>query len=329
MSVKFFRVNISNAAVLIGILILFSMLAPWLPLADSVGHFRLYLTAFLLLAAFLLACFRDWRKAALATAVSAVGVYGMAAAFPNFDSRKTAGDVAEITAVQLNLSFRNTTPEAVAAFVRAEHADVVALQEVTNKTGRVLELLVKDYPFQVSCRFKGAGGVAVLSRLPKASGVAQGCVEGQGMAWLRVVAGGRAVSVASLHLHWPYPFKQGRQIDRLEKHLKDIPRPVILAGDFNAAPWSQAVNRIATATETAIAGGLRLSFDIRVNSWAPPIAMPIDHVLLPEGIVALDVRLGPGPGSDHRSIIAKLALPESSSSAHVSAQPRAETRVVN
>jgi len=51
--------------------------------------------------------------------------------------------------------------------------------------------------------------------------------------------------------------------------------------------------------------------------------------LLPEGIVALDVRLGPGPGSDHRSIIAKLALPESSSSAHVSAQPRAETRVVN
>ena len=126
---------------------------------------------------------------------------------------------------------------------------------------------------------------------------------------MRVVAGGQQVTVASLHLYWPYPFEQEHQIDRLEDILKELPRPVLLAGDFNAAPWSHAVDRIAKASDTSIAGGGRFSFEIRFNWWAPPIAMPIDHILLPEGLTPLEVRTGPGPGSDHRSLVARLALP--------------------
>lgn len=315
MFVNFFRAVISTAAAFTGFLVLFSLLAPWCPVADSVAHFRLHLTALMLLTAVLLAAVHAWRFAGVALVVSLVGFAGLAVAFPYRDNKASVGETPAITAIQLNLSFRNSAPEAVAAFIRREHADVVTLQEVTRKTGRVMELLKEDYPFQVLCDFSNVGGVAVLSRLPRAPGVSQGCVEGQGMAWLRVMAGGRPISVASLHLHWPYPFRQGAQIGQLENHLRDIPRPVILAGDFNSAPWSHAVDRIAVATDTAIAGGLRLSFDIRFNGWTPPIAMPIDHILLPDGIAPLEVRLGPGPGSDHRSVIARLALPPTPGSA--------------
>ena len=306
---KFFRAAVLVAAAFTGFFILFSFLAPWLPVADSVAHFRFHLTAVMLLAAVLLAVARDWRHAGLALAVSAAGMAGMAPVFPVWGQAAAAGAAPTITAVQLNLSFRNATPEAVAAFVRRERADIVTLQEVTARTGRVMELLEEDYPDRVLCPFARVGGVAVLSRLPKAPGVAQGCVEGQGLAWMRVMADGRAVSVASLHLNWPYPFRQGRQIGELETHLRDIPRPVILAGDFNAAPWSHAVGRIAAATDTAVARGLRFSFDIGFRGWWPTVPVPIDHILLPEGLAPLDVTLGPGPGSDHRSVIARLALP--------------------
>ena len=121
-------------------------------------------------------------------------------------------------------------------------------------------------------------------------------------------ARGRPVSVASVHLHWPYPFSQASQIDRLEVRLRDIPRPVLVAGDFNAAPWSHAVSRIADATDTAVAGGLRFTFFIAPIRWAPSIAMPIDHILLPGGFSPAAIRVGPGPGSDHRSVVARLAL---------------------
>jgi endonuclease/exonuclease/phosphatase (EEP) superfamily protein YafD len=311
---------VAIAAAFTGFFILFSFLSPWYPIADSVAHFRFHLTALMLLTTVLLMVVRAWRTVGLAAVVSLAGIAGMAPAFPVRGDAGADGNAPAITIVQLNLSFRNATPAAVADFIRGEQADIVTLQEVTAKTRRVIDILAEDYPFRVLCSAGRVGGQAILSRLPKASGASDGCVKGQSMAWMRVMAGGQPVSVVSLHLHWPYPFSQGRQIGRLEGHLKALPRPVLLAGDFNAAPWSNAVDRIAQATDTAVAGGLRFSFDIRVNHWVPPIAMPIDHILLPEDMTPLDVRLGPGPGSDHLSIIAKVSLPRDKGSDQARAQ---------
>ncbi len=305
---KFLKTIIAIATAWTGVLILFSFLAPWNPLADSVGHFRFHLTAIMLLMTALLAVVRDWRYLGVALAVSAAGIAGMAPAFPVLGAGAD-NNAPAITIVQLNLSFRNARPEAVADFIRGEQADIVTLQEVTGKTRRVIDILAEDYPFQILCPAGRVGGQAVLSRLPRAPGASEGCAKRGGMAWMRVMAGGQPVSIASLHLSWPYPFGQERHINRLEDALRNLPRPVLLAGDFNAAPWSHAVDRVEAATGTTVAGGLRFSFDIEIRGWAPPITMPIDHILLPSGLAPLEVRLGPGPGSDHRSVIARLALP--------------------
>ncbi len=306
----FLKRAISILAALAAFGLVFSFLAPRLPLADSVAHFRFHLSAALTLAAVLLTVSRDWRQAGLAWAVSLAGFVSLAPALPAWGTAVAGGGVPSLTVVQLNLSFRNRTPGAAADFIRAEGADIVTLQEVTDRTERVIELLGEDYPYSIRCPFSSrVGGVAVLSRLPKAPGPSEGCVEGRGLAWLRVIAGGRPVSVASMHLHWPYPFSQASQIDRLEGRLRDIPRPVLVAGDFNAAPWSHAVSRVADATDTTVAGGLRFTFFIGAGRWAPFIAMPIDHVLLPGGYSPAAIQVGPGPGSDHRSVVARLALP--------------------
>ena len=309
MILKILKALISVAGTLAGVLLIYSFLAPWAPLADSVGHFRFYLAVVTILAALAFCFWRDWWMAGVAGAVSFAGIVGLTPAIPFWDSAPSGGASPAITLVQLNLSFRNRTPEAVAAFVRRERADIVTLQEVTAKTGRVLELLAKDYPYSIRCSFlPRVGGVAVLSRFPRAPDASAGCVEGKGLAWLRVMVGGRPVSVASLHLNWPYPFAQARHIGDIDAPLRDIPRPVLLAGDFNAAPWSHAVSRIEDATDATVARGLRFSYDIRVKLWALPVPMPIDHVLLPAELLPIEIRLGPGPGSDHRSVVAKLAF---------------------
>lgn len=249
---------------------------------------------------------RNRRLAGVAGAVSVFGVIGLAPALPAWTS-PTAG-APSVTLVQFNLSFSNRAPAAVAEFIRAEDADIVTLQEVTRKTGRVMAILKKEYPNVIRCPFSGVGGVAVLSRLPKAAGVSEGCVIGQGLAWLRILVDGQPVSVASVHLHWPYPYGQAGHIDRLQPYLQDIPRPVLLGGDFNAAPWSHAVSRIESATGSNLAGGLRFTFYKRGTPWGPAIGLPIDHILLPPGIRSADISTGPGVGSDHLPIVARLLL---------------------
>ena len=259
-------------------------------------------------AAVVLLLLRDRRAAGFACAASVFGVIGMAPALPTWNAAEAGAGETPITVFQLNLLYRNSELEAVAELIRDEGADVVTLQEVTKKTGRLMTILEKQYPHSVLCRFAAVGGVAVLSRLPLAPGASRGCADKGGLAWLRVMAGGRPLSVASIHLHWPYPFGQPRQLDRLQPHLEAIPRPVLVAGDFNAAPWSHAVTRVAGATGTSVAGGLRFTFEIKPIGWAPALAMPIDHILLPDSVAPLAVRSVPGPGSDHASLVARLAL---------------------
>ena len=115
--------------------------------------------------------------------------------------------------------------------------------------------------------------------------IAEGCVEGEGLAWVRIEFGGKPVTIAGLHLDWPYPYDQPTQIDALEPQLKALPRPIIVGGDFNAAPWSHAVARIAQETGTSVVGGLRMSWRV-LPKWAASVPMlPLDQILLPAGAV--------------------------------------------
>lgn len=292
-----------------GLMILFGFLGTWIPAADSFAHFRFHLAVAVAGAAIFLAVSRRWKTAGFAAVCAAIGVAGMEPALPSWGAAVAAPAPRPVKLVQLNLLFRNDQPEAVAEFIRREDADIVTLQEVSRRSGRVIELLSEEYPYRLRCRFSGVGGVAVLSRLPRAPGREEGCVEGKGMAWIRVMADGRPVSVTSLHLHWPWPFRQPKQLDELERNMASIPRPVLLAGDFNAAPWSHAAKRVAAATDTQIAPGLRFSYDIRLNPRMPALPVPIDHLLLPPEAMLGDIRLAQGPGSDHRSLVASLSFP--------------------
>ncbi len=201
------------------------------PALDSVAHFRLILTV-LLIPAIGLALLIRRRVLASVTLMSLLaGLVGMTS---TLGTNAITGEP-DLTVLQFNAYARNATPLAIVSQVKEARPDVITLQEMWRPILVIMDELKADYPYQNLCRSGWVGGTAILSRWPVTD---QGCATG--LAWMRIEKDVRKMSVASLHLTWPWPMPQAKQIAELDPVLRAMPRPAVLAGDFNAAPWSTA-----------------------------------------------------------------------------------------
>ncbi|MEO1274436.1 MAG: endonuclease/exonuclease/phosphatase family protein [Pseudomonadota bacterium] len=196
-----------------------------------------------------------------------------------------------------NLRFNNSDLDGLLAQIETVEADVLLLQEVSRENAKALRRLERGRWRLEICPFAAVGGVALMTQGAEEIG----CEPGQGLAWARIPVGGEEVTVATLHLPWPWPHGQAPQAERIAELLGDLPEPLVIAGDFNAAPWSHTVDLIAEATGTRITPGLRLSFQ-PPDLWP---GLPIDHVLVSEDLVAATEMLGRA-GSDHAGLITDL-----------------------
>ncbi len=198
---------------------------------------------------------------------------------------------------QQNLLYNRQHDAAWLDAVARAAPDVITLEEVSVRNEVLLGRLGNSHPAQVLCPFATVGSVAVLSRFAKVPG-SETCVERQGLAAMQVETPQGRVTLAALHLRWPWPQGQAAQVERLLPVLEALPRPVVLAGDFNAVGWSHSVRRIARATGNERIGPLRRSFVL------PHVRYPvtIDHVLAPGGVAEIMPRLG----SDHFGVLARV-----------------------
>jgi endonuclease/exonuclease/phosphatase (EEP) superfamily protein YafD len=204
---------------------------------------------------------------------------------------------------QKNLSFRLTDPAPLIADIRGHAPDFVTLQEVTDRTRAVMAGLTDVLPSQHVCTFAAVGGVAVLSRWPVIAG-SERCVDGDGLAAMQVTTPDGPVWVVSIHLHWPFPYRQSEQVPRLLPALAAMAGPMLVGGDFNMVPWSHTLATIARATGTERAGSILYTLPL-ARGW---IVLPIDHVLVPRGKGMTGARRLPLLGSDHHGVLAGFAL---------------------
>jgi endonuclease/exonuclease/phosphatase (EEP) superfamily protein YafD len=80
----------------------------------------------------------------------------------------------------------------------------------------------------------------------------------------------------------------------------------IIAGDFNATPWSGAFERLrneAGLDDSSLGFGVQPSWP----SWLGPLGIPIDHCLYTGALAATARSIGPALGSDHRALTVELA----------------------
>jgi endonuclease/exonuclease/phosphatase (EEP) superfamily protein YafD len=200
----------------------------------------------------------------------------------------------------------NSNDAAVVGAALASDADLVMFAETGPWRWRRFAPLLERYPHHISCTGRDECDLTLFSRLPiddptvfhdrlsGARGIA--ATVGNGI-------GGR-IRVVAVHLARPIPpdsfgVQMGQVDALLRSPLFHPDLPVLLMGDFNAVPWGRAVRAFATGLRLRPAGGIE-------GSWPDFLPMPlrirIDQALVSSEVDVVGQTLGPGGGSDHRSL---------------------------
>lgn len=200
-----------------------------------------------------------------------------------------------LTIASANLLYGSANLPLLRTWLSQINADLIVLQEVTP--GAAVQLASWDeYPYRAMVPQDDGFGIAVLSRNPKAH-TTWGVSFGSPYAAVTTQLGTHPFTFYGIHP--PPPAKPSWHVLRnsLLSHLREeaLKGSTIVAGDFNATPWSAALP----------SDGL-----LRATSLAPTWQgmLPIDHVMATADWRVLDSGRGPDTGSDHRPVWARLAL---------------------
>jgi endonuclease/exonuclease/phosphatase (EEP) superfamily protein YafD len=215
--------------------------------------------------------------------------------------------------VTANAWFANTDHAALVAWLSGSNADIIALQEITPQWVAALEPLAQTYPYRKLMPRDDPYGIALLSRWP-IDEVQPVDFAHDGMPSLvaNVDVHGRKLQVITLHTRWPVVPELQVARDRVLQQAAALaltqPESTILLGDLNLTPYVPAFARLVSESglQDAFAG----------EAWRPtwqagfwPLALPIDHVLVPRGSCVTGHEIGPDLGSDHRPLQVTLLLP--------------------
>ena len=288
------------------------------PAFDSFSHFRLHLAALLAVGAFGLipAGFRREAFAGLALATGAAfvtpGTWFDNAISNQAKASAAPDDRATYRLLHLNARFDHPEPGRFLSLIARLRPDVVTVNEVSGMWRQRLETLSASYPYTVFCDAGSkVGGVAILSRRPFAKGAAAECIDGGTLAVAPIDFAGQIVTVAALHLYWPWPFEQPAQVERIAPRLSQLPDAAILAGDFNAARWSQTFSKIAASSRLEDAGPVGPSWLPRSlpDALRRATGLGIDHVLAGAGVIVTKLERAQDVGSDHLPVLTEFWVP--------------------
>lgn len=287
------------------------------PAFDSFAHFRLHLALALFAISLLLVLTRGSRltgAAGVAFALAAAATTG-ALPFgrglgPYGEQEPRAEGRAVYRLMHMNLRFDNPETGKVLSLVGRYRPDVITFNEVSTSWRERLKPLDAAYPYRIVCNLPGhGGGVAILSLRPFAEGSTTACIDGGTFAIAQIDFGGREAAVATLHLHWPWPFDQTAQVAGLQPVLRALPENTLLAGDFNATPWSATVRTAAASGGLTTVGPFGPTWIYRrLPSGLLFAGLPIDQMLAKGGIAIHSARTLEPAGSDHVALLAEFSI---------------------
>jgi endonuclease/exonuclease/phosphatase (EEP) superfamily protein YafD len=192
--------------------------------------------------------------------------------------------------------------------------DIILLIEVTPDHFDKLRFLTEKYPHYV--RFSPVGtceiGVMLFSKFPVLSFEKQQLSK-YGNVLLKTVlkVNNKKILFYGIHARNPGFIKdfqiRKEQFLMLARDIREKSLPAIVAGDFNATPYSPIFRKLleeAKLKDTRDGFGWLPSWPSRF----PPLWIPIDHILVSHEFDVLNRKIGSFIGSDHYPVYAELSF---------------------
>lgn len=312
---QFPRVLLLFSGTLVLMLVIAGHLNTLHPAFDSIGHFRLHIAVIGITLGLLLLVSKSLLGGSALLIVSVLSLF--TTVWPTLGATKAQASVdatATYRLLQANLRFDNQTPEEFIRMLGETKPDIATIEEIPDMWAQRLKTVSAMYPHQLICPGRDRiGGVAIISRRPFTPGGLSYC-DGDGAAAVQSVdINGQTVTVAAMHLEWPWPKMQPQQLVWLEpvfQGIKDAGKPILIGGDMNATPWSAAVANIADKTNTRVLPQVWGTWMLQgyPKALAPWLGLPIDNILFSDGITLQSATTQRAIGSDHRPILVEFTL---------------------
>lgn len=274
-------------------------------------HFRVQYLGVTVALLVLVGLRRRWAACAVLVAAAAVSAVPVLPYLPlGFGPEPASAAAFPIKVLSVNVSFRQFSARRLLEIVREADPDVVVLQELTPHAETVLAELDALFPNHRKFPAEGAYGIGLWSRLTleSSSTFAIGRVPAI-EARLRAPEG--AFTVIGVHLRAP---TNGRRAAARNQELRELAArsaatqgPLVVAGDFNATPYSPYFRDWLEASGlTDSRRGRTLS--VSWPTMLPVVGIPIDHVSVNDGFTILSHRRLPNFESDHYGLLVEVAL---------------------
>lgn len=252
---------------------------------------------------------RAWRWAGAATMVVVLSG-AQIVTHPGMAPVASPGHEPTLRLMVYNIYHLNDDLDAVVATVRRYDPDVVFLMEYSDAVQGRIEGAFTDYPHRLIRTSRLTMGLALFSRLPiEAAEVLRAEETRIPVFEVRLLADDKSFTFVGGH-PWPPQLQWGAlhrsQMEAITRVAAAAEPPLLVAGDFNAAPWSHTVRELAERSEVRL---VRRQLDLTKTFYPfPGFGLPLDHVLVSDTWQVLALEYGPPGGSDHAPLIVDLRL---------------------
>lgn len=288
----------------------------WHWLFDLCAHFRWQYAVVLALGLLPAALLRERGLVVLLLAGSVLNGWSLVTATGPTADASRAGAKATVRSWRLlvvNVHVGLVDARPLLQLIERESPDVIGIIELSPALEKQLRVLDVGYPVHRSQARDDPFGIGLWTRWPEST---VEILSMPPMGFPSLVLHGRAS--AHLWLVHPFPPISAEAAGWRDQYLADVARQIgrdpraLVAGDFNATPWSAAYRGFRRSTELLDSSARQLPWPTWFTGSAAGsvLALPIDHVLHGTGWRVLERRIGPDIGSDHRPLIVSFAAVE-------------------
>ncbi|HMQ29714.1 MAG TPA: endonuclease/exonuclease/phosphatase family protein [Chloroflexaceae bacterium] len=290
-----------------------AIVGAWLGRLHWLGDLLALVVDYSLAVALLLLLAFGWRRAWRWGGIAAlmVGLAGaQIASYPRVEPEAPPATERTVRLLVYNLYHLNPDLDAVVATVRRYDPDIVFLMEYSDAVQGQIEGAFADYPHRLIRPSRFTMGLALFSRLPIEAAEVHRAEETRIPVFeARLLAGDKSFTFVGGH-PWPPRLQWGAlhrgQMGAITRVAAAAEPPLLVAGDFNAAPWSHTVRELAERSEVRL---VRRQLDLTKTFYPfPGFGLPLDHVLVSDTWQVLAMEYGPPGGSDHAPLIVDLRL---------------------